>query len=197
MATPRPAARPPHPAWTADRDKLPALPRRARLRAGFLAVLLLAGLATAPPGAAQPKQAAPAPGAPSAPRPAPPAWNFGERLTVRGCLRFLVDNYRDRQSDVDNHDWVRIRVENACRRPVRNLLVELLLVDSQGVRYGTPVWILGKGERLAPGAFREEDTAIPDPDSRVAKRFSLRVLQAEGLPRPTPAGEKPGEKKKS
>lgn len=138
------------------------------------------------------------PGAPSPPaaRAAPPTWAFGDRVVVRGCLRFQVSNYRDRQSDVDNHDWVRLRVENACPGPIRNLLVELLLVDGQGARYGTPYWVTGQGEQLQPGDPWEDDIAIPDPDSRVARHWALRVLRADGLPKPPAPGAVPPAGKK-
>ncbi len=173
---------------------LPASRRAAWALAALLAAGLWAAASVSAQGSAKPpaELAAPAPPPATAPRPAPSAWAFGERVVVRGCLRFRVDGYRDRQSDVDNHDWVRLRVENGCPKPIRNLLIELLLVDSQGTRYGAPLWVLGKGESLAPGAFREDDQAIPDPDSRVARRWSLRVLRADGLPRPAPPAEKKG-----
>ena len=163
-----------------------------RVSHSFALSSLLLALFAAPLGAQTPVPAKPA--APQD-RPVPPSWSFGERAAVRNCLRFMVSDYRDRQSDVDNHDWVKLRVENACRATLRNLLIELLLVDAQGQRYGTPVWVVGQGERLQPGDTREEDVAIPDPDSRVARRWALTVIRAEGLPRPPrPAAEK-GEKK--
>ncbi|HEX7925969.1 MAG TPA: hypothetical protein VF678_00160 [bacterium] len=126
-----------------------------------------------------------------APRQPPPTFGFGERATVRNCLRFMVSDYRDRQADVENHDWVKVRVENACRSTLRNVLMELMLVDAQGKRYGTPVWVVGQGEQLQPGDAWEDDIAVPDPDSRVAKRWSITVLRADGLPKPPrPPGEK-------
>jgi hypothetical protein len=153
-----------------------ALPCRPLFRLGLL--LLALGFAASVAQAQAP--------APPAPRPEPPTWGFGEAAAVRGCLRFIVSDYRDRQGDVENHDWVHLRVENACRGTLRNLLVELLLIDAQGRRYGTPVWVLGKGEKLIPGAKWEDDVAIPDPDSRVARRWTLRVLRIDGLPKPPP-----------
>jgi hypothetical protein len=150
-------------------------------------------VAQAPAPAAKPGQPLASPTLPPAP---PPSWAFGDRVVVRGCLRFVVSDYRDRQSDVDNHDWIKLRAENACRTTLRNVLVEILLVDAQGKRYGGPVWVVGQGERLIPGGHREEDVALPDPDSRVAKRWALRILRADGLPKPPqPAAEKGREKK--
>ena len=145
----------------------------------FALLLLLAGTVRAQ-----------APAAP-APRPEVPTWAFGETVAVRQCLRLTVSDYRDRQGDVDNHDWVHVKAENLCRGTLRNLLVELLLIDAQNRRYGTPLWILAKGESLAPGEKREDDVAIPDPDSRVARRWTLRVLRVDGLPKPPPPPPKP------
>ncbi len=184
-----PAHRLDSPAPEPGRPMLLGRGRAVRTGAGLVA--LLAVTLAHPAWAQQPAAPPPAKAPGAAPRrPPPPTWGFGEKVTVRGCLRFLVDNYRDRQSDVDNHDWVRLRVENVCRRPIRNLLVELLLVDAQGVAYGTPVWVVAKGEQLIPGGFKEDDWAIPDPDSRVARRWSLRVLRAEGLPKAAPPAAK-------
>jgi hypothetical protein len=124
--------------------------------------------------------------APPAPKPRPqtPNWAFGDRVTVRNCLRFQVSDYRDRQADVENHDWIKFRVENVCRGAIRALAVELLLIDNQGARYGGPYWVVGSGEQLVPGGVWEKDVAVPDPDSRVARRWSVRILRADGLPRP-------------
>jgi hypothetical protein len=157
------------------------------LLAGGLAALTAGPIAWGQkPAWAQTPAPAPTPKAPAE----VPSWGFGERVVVRNCLRFLVSDYRDRQSDVDNHDWIRLRVENVCRAPIRNLLVEILLVDTQGRRYGAPVWVIGKGEQLVPGGHWEEEVAIPDPDSRVARRWALRVLRVDGLPKPPPAAKK-------
>jgi hypothetical protein len=180
-------------------DRFPASPpaRRLRQRARLLPLLLLGllGLPAALPAQGAPPKAPPA-GAPrAAAEPAPTGWNFGDRVVVRNCLRFQVTDYRDRQGDVDNHDWVHVRAENACPQALRNVLVELLLVDTRGARYGTPVWVIGKGERLDPGGVWEDDVAIPDPDSRVARRWTLRLLRADGLPRSAPAVKKDGKKK--
>jgi hypothetical protein len=153
----------------------------------------MVGILAAPAWAQAP---GPPPAARATPPAAPPTWAFGDRVVVRSCLRFQVSTYRDRQSDVDNHDWIRLRVENACTAPIRNLLVEVLLVDGQGTRYGTPYWVLGQGEQLRPGDSWEDEIAIPDPDSRVARRWALRVLRADGLPRaPAPGAVPPSTKK--
>jgi hypothetical protein len=162
-------------------------PRAAPALAGGLlsaALLAAAVLAAARPARAQPP-AARAEDAGSG------AYDFGATVVYRGCLRVSAFGYRDRQEDVDNHDWVRLRVENNCPRTVRNLNLQVLLYDGQGRAYGAPLWVLGRGEALRPGRHWEDDLAIPDPERRAARRWGVRVLRADGVPRAAAAPQAP------
>jgi len=159
----------------------PAPPRRAALvRLAALALLLLLA---APGGAGRAWAQADADGKDSA-RPSP--LDFGAELTV-GCLRFRLADYRDRQGDVQHADWVRLTVQNRCRKAVRGLQVRVFLVDGQGLRYGEQFSLLGRGESLRPGKTWEDELAIPDPENRVARGWHLRVLRARGLDPPPSA----------
>ena len=110
------------------------------------------------------------------------AYDFGAWVAYRGCLRLSAFNYRDRQESVDNHDWLRLRVENGCPGVIRNLHVRLDLYDGEASAYGSPVWLLGRGEALGPGQFWEDDLAIADPDRRSARRWGFLILRADGVP---------------
>ena len=151
-------------------------------RAGAWVAIALCGLPLAGRAAepADPSQGAPRP-APLAAAPAPRA--FGESLVLRRCLVFTAKSIRDRQADLEHQDWVVLALENRCPVPVVNLHVELLLVDTQGRAYGKVFWLLGQGERLEAGGRWEDTVAVPDPDNRVARAWTLRVLRADTLTR--------------
>jgi hypothetical protein len=135
--------------------------------------------------------AAAADGAPPEPSPtaAPAPKGFGESLTLRRCLIFTAKSLQDRQEDVEHQDWVVLALENRCPAPVLNLRVELLLVDTRGLAYGKTFWLLGQGERLDPGQRWEDTVPVPDPENRVARAWTIRVLRADtlkGRPRAAP-----------
>jgi hypothetical protein len=98
---------------------------------------------------------------------------------LRRCLVFTAKSVRDRQGEVQHEDWVVLTLENRCPVPVLNLQVELLLVDTRGGVYGKVFWLLGQGERLEAGGRWEDAVAVPDPDTRVARAWTLRVLRAD------------------
>ncbi len=147
---------------------IPASHAGGRRLLGALAALLLLGAGAAAPAAAR--------GA-----------AFGDSIVYRQCLKFTAVAYSDRQEAVDNHDWVTLRVVNDCRAPLRNLLIELDLVDIQGRVYGDQIWLLGDGELLLPRATLLERYSIPDPEQRVAVSWGVRILNLEtNAARPSP-----------
>lgn len=111
---------------------------------------------------------------------------FGDTLVYRGCLKFTAVTYSDRQDTVDNHDWVTLRLRNECQAPLRNLLVELNLIDFEGHVYSDQVWLLDSTGLLLPRMTRLERYPIPDPDQRVAVRWGVRVLNLETNRREVP-----------
>ena len=120
--------------------------------------------------------------APSGPAPFPPPVAIGSPLIVAKCLVFVAKSVRDRQEDVENRDWVVLSVENHCPVPILALQAELLLVDTQGGTYGTAVWVVGRGERLNPGGVWEDTVPVPDPDRRVARAWTVRLLEVQTPP---------------
>lgn len=103
--------------------------------------------------------------------------NFGEGFVFAECLHIVAESYLDRQGDVDNHDWVTMRVTNNCAAPLKHLQVALILLDAGGAPYGTAVWLLEQGIYLPPGKTRTKKVAVPDGDNRIAVRWEAKVLQ--------------------
>ena len=102
---------------------------------------------------------------------------FGEGYVFAGCLHIVAESYLGRQGDVDNHDWVSMRVTNNCAAPVKHLQVALILLDAGGAPYGAALWLLERGIYLPPGKTRSKKVAVPDPDNRIAVRWEVKVLQ--------------------
>jgi len=137
-------------------------------------------LAVAVPWPAPPAAAAPEGAPPAAEAPAPaPVRQFGEKLVVDGCLTIAVTDFTDRAGDLPHDDWVSTLVQNRCPFGVRNLLVELELVDRRGRAYGRRIWLLARGEILVAGGDFKERYAVPDPDNLAATGWRMRVLRAE------------------
>jgi hypothetical protein len=103
--------------------------------------------------------------------------NFGEGFVYGGCLHIVVESYLDRQGEVDNHDWVTLRVTNNCKIPIKHLRVALVLLDAGGAPYGTADWLLERGIYLPPGESRIKKVAVPDSDNRIAVRWEIKVLR--------------------
>lgn len=103
----------------------------------------------------------------------------GEQTLLVDCLRFSVLDFTDRNGPLDGADWVTVRVENACREPMRHLLVDLLLVDPAGEVYGGSVWVLTRGEILYPGADKTARYALPDPANRSPRLWAVRLRRLE------------------
>lgn len=103
--------------------------------------------------------------------------NFGEGYLFAECLQIVADFYVNKQGDVDNHDWVTMRVINNCAAPLKHLQVAVILFDAGGGPYGAAVWLLERGIYLPPGKSRSTRVAIPDPENRIAVRWEVKVLQ--------------------
>ena len=103
--------------------------------------------------------------------------NFGEAFIFAECLHIVADSYKNRQGEVDNQDWVTVRVTNNCPLPLRHLQVALVLLDAGGAPYGAAHWLLERGIYLPPGKTRIKRVAVPDPDNRIAVRWEVKVLQ--------------------
>ncbi len=99
------------------------------------------------------------------------------------CLHLSAVAYHGRQGDVQNSDWVTVQVVNRCDFPLRRLLVELLLTDGSEPAYGRRIWLLARRQFLSPGNSITERYAVPDPDSRFATGWRMRVLQVESVAR--------------
>lgn len=111
--------------------------------------------------------------------------NFGETYLYAGCLRISAESYSGRQGDFNNQDWVTMKITNGCDTPLKHLEVALVLIDAGGTPYGTTLWLLGRGIFLPPGKSRTERFAVPDPDNRIAVRWTLEVLQiSRVVPKP-------------
>ncbi len=103
--------------------------------------------------------------------------NFGEGFVFAECLHIVADSYVDRQGEVDNHDWVTLRVTNNCKTAIKHLKVALVLLDAGGTPYGASDWLLERGIYLPPGKSRVKKVAVPDSDNRIAVRWEVKVLQ--------------------
>jgi hypothetical protein len=148
-----------------------------------LSVLLAAGAACAPLALPPPAQE-PAPA-----ESAPALLEAGQDTVLGGCLRVRVEGFSDRAGEFSHTDWVDLRVTNGCPDVRRHLLVELVLLDPSGEPYGGELWLLQRGELLAPGRSKRERFAVPDPDDRTPVRWAIRLRQVE---RPRPVRPAPG-----
>jgi hypothetical protein len=110
---------------------------------------------------------------------------FGESSLLYRCLLFSAKTLLDHQSDMEHQDWVLLALENRCPAALVSLRIELLLMDAQGRRYGRTLWVLGRGERLEPGARWEDSVPVPDPENRIARAWRVRVLRV-GTPPSAP-----------
>jgi hypothetical protein len=146
----------------------PAPPRRGRrlLAAGAALLAALGG----PAGLA-----APARGADSPFQARPP----GQEVVLGDCLRVAVLGFTDRNGPLEPADWVTVKLSNGCPEPVRDLLVDLYLVDSRGQVYGAPLWLLQRGELLRPGHVKTERYAVPDGADHRPRQWAVRLRSVD------------------
>ncbi|HKI98605.1 MAG TPA: hypothetical protein VKB51_09055, partial [bacterium] len=95
------------------------------------------------------------------------------------CLHLAVLEFTDRNGPLEPADWVTLKVSNHCREPVRHMLVDLYLVDVLGNVYGTRLWVLQRGEVLAPGRSKIDRYPVPDDADHVPSQWAVRLDHVE------------------